>query len=42
VHGAERQWVLDVDQNPGTRWHSGGIEFVAPRLCRGVQRGEVD
>jgi hypothetical protein len=42
VYNAKREWVFHVDQYPGSRWHPGGVELLAPSLCSGVQGGEVE
>jgi hypothetical protein len=42
MHGAERKWVVNVDQYPGVRWYSGGVELLVPELRSGAQHGEVE
>lgn len=42
MHGAKREWILDIDEYSGTRWHPGGVELPAPGVRDGTQCREVE
>jgi hypothetical protein len=42
VHRAERQRIVDVDEDPGTRRYPGGVELPAPAIHSRAQHGEVE